>query len=76
MLNRFLIDFQQCRDVAEISSGNHAVTSSLISQNFILHIKKLFCYNVIILAIEESAITRLQKYLKSFKGAKTNFLLP
>lgn len=76
MLNRFLIDFQQCHDVAEISSGNHAVTSSLISQNFTLHIKKLFCYNVIILAIEESAITRLQKYLKSLKGAKTNFLLP
>jgi len=40
-INRFSTDFQHCHDVAEINPGNHAATSSLISQNFILYIKNL-----------------------------------
>lgn len=37
------------------------------------YVSKIFCYCVIIQAIEEGAITRLQKYLKAFRGARINF---
>jgi len=70
---KFLTDFEQYRDVAEISAGNHSVTGSVVAQNFTLHIKNLLCYNAIILTIKQSAITRLQKYLKSFRGVKLDF---
>lgn len=70
---KFLADFQQYHDLAEISTGNHSVTGSLVAQNYILHIKQLLCDNAIILTIKESAITRLQKYLQSFRGVKLNF---
>jgi len=46
---KFLTDFEQYRDVAEISAGNHSVTGSVVAQNFTLHIKNLLCYNAIIL---------------------------
>lgn len=70
---KFLPDFQQYHDVAEIGTGNHSATGSLVAQNYTPHIKKLLCYNAIILTIKQSAITRLQKYLKSFRGVKLDF---
>lgn len=76
VLTGFSVDFQHGCDVAEINPGNHAVTSSLISQNFILYINKSLVIIPLQKAIEESGITKPQKIFKILLRCKNLFLLP